>query len=277
MRPTSVLSGDACVPGSRASLDVIRESNGKAETWLGQPFMSSVLPHFARQASVHLNGALPAEMEQIVLPAALDVAIPKRRMQFRAGRYCAMKAMEALGPSHAGRSVARAANGAPLWPEGLVGSITHTDDFASAAAALTADAAALGIDTERIMTDPRARNVGRMIAWPSEVGHARTAGLSRLEGMTLVFSAKESIFKCLHGLVGCYFDFRDVRIVEVDGQERTFVARLVKTLSESFPAHTLLRGAFDVEGAWMHTGIALPARGETAASDQSSDPCRASA
>jgi enterobactin synthetase component D len=238
--------------------------------------MSSVLPHFARQASVHLNGVLPAEMEQIALPAALDAAIPKRRLQFRAGRYCAMKAMGALGPSCAGRLVARAANGAPLWPEGLVGSITHTDDFASAAAALTADAAALGIDTERIMTEPRGRNVGRMIAWPSEVGHARTAGLSRLEGMTLVFSAKESIFKCLHGLVGCYFDFHDVRIVEVDGPERTFVARLVKTLSASFPAHTLLRGTFDVEGAWMHTGIALPARGETV-SDQSSDPCRASA
>ena len=191
MRPTSALSADVCVPGSRAAFDGIGASNGKAEAWRGQPFMSSVLPHFARQASVHLDGALPAEMELIALPTALDAAIPKRRMQFRAGRYCATKAMGALGPSYAGRSAARAANGAPLWPEGLVGSITHTDDFASAAVALSADAAALGIDTERIMTEPRARNVCRMIAWPSEVGHARTAGLSRLEGMTLVFSAKE--------------------------------------------------------------------------------------
>jgi enterobactin synthetase component D len=222
------------------------------------PFFSCVLPHFARQARLYLDGTVPAQTELIPLPAALADAIPKRQVQFRAGRYCAMKAMEALGPSYAGRSVARAASGAPLWPDGLVGSITHTDDFASAAVALRADAAALGIDTERIMTEPRARNVGRMIAWPSELGHARSAGLSRLEGMTLVFSAKESIFKCLHGLVGCYFDFHDVRIVEVDGQERTFVARLVKTLSESFPAHTLLRGTFDVESAWMHTGIALP-------------------
>jgi len=241
------------------------------------PFVSSVLPPFARQASVRLDGALPPQLESIPLPAALDGAVPKRRVQFRAGRYCATKAMGALGASYAGQLVARAANGAPLWPEGLVGSITHTDHFASAAVAPGADAAALGIDTERMMTEPRARNVGRVIAWPSEVGHARAAGLSHLEAMTLVFSAKESIFKCLHGLVGCYFDFHDVRIVEVDGQERTFVARLVKTLSASFPAHTLLRGTFDVEGAWMHTGIALPARGETAVSDQSTDPCRASA
>ena len=73
-----------------------------------------------------------------------------------------------------------------------------------------------------------------------------------------MFSAKESIFKCLHPMVACYFDFHDVRIVGVDGQDRTFTACIVKTLSDDFRARTLLRGRFDVEAPWIHTGIALP-------------------
>ena len=168
-----------------------------------------------------------------------------------------MKAMEALDLRLAGRQVGRAANGAPLWPDGVTGSITHTDDFVSAAVARTTDAMALGIDTERIMSESQARDVGRVVAWTVEVAQARAAGMTRLEGLTLVFSAKESIFKSLHPMVGQYFDFRDVRIVGVDADAHTFTARLVRTLSDRFPAETMLQGRFEVELPWVHTGIAL--------------------
>jgi enterobactin synthetase component D len=226
-----------------------------------------VLPGFARQFHLYLDRPLPRDVESVVVPPALAFALPRRRTQFRSGRYCAMKAIEALDGLCAEPQIGRSVNGAPVWPKGIVGSITHTDDFAAAAVALTSDARAVGIDTERIMSDSQARNVGCIVAWPAEVAHARTAGLSRLEAVTLVFSAKESIFKCLHPIVACYFDFHDVRIVEVDGPRRTFTARVVRTLSEAFPAGTMLRGSFEVEVLWVHTGIALPPR--------ISDPCRA--
>jgi enterobactin synthetase component D len=231
-----------------------------------------VLPDFARQFHLYLDQPLPSDIDLIPVPSTLEGAIPKRRMQFRAGRYCAIKAMEALCDSSLGdarddltrvkgsvaqRRVGRNAIGAPLWPAGIVGSITHTDDFASAAVALTADAMAVGIDTERVMSESQSRNVSRIVAWPAEVAYAREAGLRRLEALTLVFSAKESVFKCLHPLISCYFDFRDVRIIAVDGQLRTFGARLVRTLSEGFAAGTILEGRFDVEVPWVHTGIAL--------------------
>ena len=217
---------------------------------------SAILPPFARQFCLYLDRPLPRDVEAIPVPAALDRAIPKRRTQFRGGRYCAMKAMEALW-SCAPQPIGRSASGAPLWPAGLVGSITHTDDFASAAVAHATDAIAVGIDTERIMSETQAQHVSRVVAWPAEVVHARSAGLSRLEALTLVFSSKESIFKCLHPLISCYFDFRDVRIVEVDGPHRTFAARLVRTLSDGFTARMTLEGRFEVEVPWIHTGIAL--------------------
>lgn len=220
----------------------------------------AVLPPEARQFRLHLGSQLPDDLTHIAVPAELEHAVPKRKTQFRAGRYCAIKAIEALNGSCAEPHISRSVTGAPLWPKGMVGSITHTDDFAAAAVALTSDAIAVGIDTERIMSESRARHVGRLVAWPAEVAHGRAAGLSRLEALTLVFSAKESIFKCLHPIVACYFDFHDVRIVDVDGPRRTFTARVVRTLSEAFPAGTTLRGSFDVEVPWVHTGIALPPR-----------------
>jgi enterobactin synthetase component D len=218
---------------------------------------SAVLPPFARQFRLYLDRPLPPEIDAIPVPSTLEAAIPKRRTQFRGGRYCAIKAMEALHGSCEARQVGRSATGLPLWPTGVVGSITHTDDFASAAVARTADAIAIGIDTERIMSESQARSAGGIIAPPAEVAHVRTAGFSRLEALTLVFSAKESIFKCLYPIVSCYFDFHDVRIMAVDGQHRTFAARLGRTLSERFAAGTILEGRFDVEVPWIHTGLAL--------------------
>jgi enterobactin synthetase component D / holo-[acyl-carrier protein] synthase len=221
---------------------------------------STVLPPFARQFRLYLDRPLPPEIDAIPVPSTLETAVPKRRTQFRGGRYCAIKAMEALRGSWEVQHVGRSANGVPLWPDGVVGSITHTDDFASAAVARTGDAMAVGIDTERIMSESQARSVGCIIAWPDEVSHVRTAGFSRLEALTLVFSAKESIFKCLYPIVSSYFDFCDVRITAVDGRHHTFAAHLVRTLSEHFVTGTILEGGFDIEAPWIHTGLALQPR-----------------
>jgi len=224
----------------------------------------AVLPASASQFSWILEPAAPGgavePWEAIELPASLCHAVAKRQVEFRAGRFCAFQALHALDPRRVVTTLPRTSSGAPLWPEGITGSITHTTDFASAAVARTSEVAALGIDTERIIPADRARDVSPAIAWPYELAHARAAGFDRLEALTLVFSAKEAIFKCLHDSVG-FFDFHDVRIVGVDARARTFTARIVRTLSERFPANTVLEGRFEIDVPWIHTGIALAAEG----------------
>jgi len=121
----------------------------------------------------------------------------------------------------------------------------------------TSKVEALGIDTERIMTAERARGVSQAVAWPCELAHARAAGCDRLEALTLVFSAKEAIFKCLHASVGRVFDFCDVRIVTIDARTRTFMVRVVRPLSVRFPAQHILQGRFEIERGWIHTGMLL--------------------
>ena len=198
--------------------------------------------------------------QMVELPATLASAVSKRRLHYRAGRYCALAALQALQPGRLFTSPARGVNGAPLWPEGVAGSLTHTDDFVSAAVALSSDAAAIGVDTERIVTLAQARDLARPVAWPSELAEARAAGCDRAEAFTLVFSAKESVFKCLHPAVGQFFGFHDVRIVHVDARARAFGARIVKSLSEAFPADTMLEGRFEIGGSRVHTGVVVPSR-----------------
>ena len=169
-----------------------------------------------------------------------------------------MKAMAALDPALARHQLDRSATGAPVWPLGLTGSITHTDDFASAAVASTAAVVSLGIDTEWVMSEQQARNVGNLVASSIELQRCRSAGIGPMEALTLVFSAKESIFKCLHPLVGRLFDFDDVRLVSIDAAMQTFHAEIVNTLDSAFPVGTVLEGHFAFDHHRVHTGLSLP-------------------
>ena len=214
-----------------------------------------------RECSLRLEDAgglahLPG-IDSIALPLDLHAAVPKRQWQYRAGRLCATHALTALAYPNPSMAIPRTASGAPVWPTGTTGSITHTDDYVSAVVARADRVRAIGIDTEGIVSDERLRTIQGTVAWPSEVAAARSAGCDRHAAATLVFSAKESIFKCLHGEVGRVFDFRDVRLVAVDVTKRRFTARLAKSLSNAWRAGTLLEGCVDVDDRWVHTGMFL--------------------
>jgi enterobactin synthetase component D len=221
-----------------------------------------VLPPEVAQCSVSLGpaaGDLAAAnaFGDFELPTELLHAVPGRQRQYLAGRLCALLALQDLAPTHPARNIGRQASGAPVWPAGFTGSITHTEDFASAAIGRSCDVSSVGIDTERVIAEEKA-SIVRDVAWPCEVAEARQAGCTRLEAITLVFSAKESIFKCLWSRVGRRFAFHDVRIVAVDADRGTFSARLTKTLSGEFRASRVLSGQFDISAHYVHTGMVLP-------------------
>jgi enterobactin synthetase component D len=220
-----------------------------------------LLPAWAGQCSLSLpsSGRMADALASIPLPEALARAVSRRQLQFRAGRYCAWMALEALGePGHV---VPRGANGAPVWPAGFTGSITHSDDFASAVAARVRDARAIGIDTEPTIAPARAARVAPVVASAGEMDDLARAGLSWLEALTLAFSAKEATFKCLHPLVGRMFGFQAVRIAAVDGSTGQFQAGVVTPLGDAAPAGTVLEGRFAFDGARVHTAVSLPAEG----------------
>jgi enterobactin synthetase component D len=194
---------------------------------------------------------------RVRLPEKMDRAVPKRKAEYVAGRFCAAHAMRALlgGFDH---SLHPSSSGPPVWPDGLVGSITHTRGFAAAAIARIGDARGLGIDTERIMAEEVMREVATAICAAGERFSPRT-GLSETAYATLVFSAKESVFKCIHPLVRKMFWFQDARVEIVDPAEGRFRATLLIDLDTEFRAGAVLDGHYRIARPYVHTGVLLAA------------------
>jgi 4'-phosphopantetheinyl transferase EntD len=150
-------------------------------------------------------------------------AVERRRAEFTTGRHCARLALTRLGlePS----AITKGQRGAPLWPDGVVGSITHCAGYRAAAVARAADRVTIGIDAEP--NEPLPAGVFDMIALPRE--RARLAAAATVPGVCwdrLLFSAKESVYKAWFPLTGTWLDFHDADII-VEPATATFAARLL--------------------------------------------------
>lgn len=140
-------------------------------------------------------------------------AVAARRAEFATARACAREALARLGVP--ATPIGGGPRGEPLWPAGVVGSITHCPGLRSCAVARAADVRALGIDAEP--DRPLPRGVLATVARPTE--RARLApGLDRV-----LFSAKESVYKAWFALTGEALTFGDA---ELEIREDVFTARL---------------------------------------------------
>jgi enterobactin synthetase component D len=177
-----------------------------------------------RYHSLHsANAAFPLPLGHETrsrLPQALRHATQKRQREFFAGRRCSEQALLCLGAgsTHVGMAEDRA----PIWPDGVVGSITHTGDFAAAAVAWAADVAGLGIDSERIICPAEARDIADICMVDEATLFDAPHGRSFCEFCTFVFSAKEAVFKCLFPLTRKFLEFSDVRITSLDWNRKYF-------------------------------------------------------
>ena len=94
--------------------------------------MSTLLASlFPPEVAVYFSPALPANA--ILLAAESDCIgdmVEKRRLEFTHGRYCAHQAMQLLGMSVV--AIPKGTDRAPVWPDGIIGSISHSGDTAAA-------------------------------------------------------------------------------------------------------------------------------------------------
>ncbi|MFE9021450.1 4'-phosphopantetheinyl transferase [Streptomyces sp. NPDC007808] len=191
--------------------------------------IEELLPDTVVAVEVYGDDELPDATLYPEEEAVVAKAVAKRRREFTVVRSCARRAMEKLGVPP--QPILPGERGAPGWPAGLTGSMTHCDGYGAAALVRTADLASLGIDAEPHDTLPE--GVLPAVALPAEVERLR-----RLAGDhpavhwdRLLFSAKESVYKAWFPLTGKWLDFSEADIdVFADPGERHgggFRARLL--------------------------------------------------
>jgi 4'-phosphopantetheinyl transferase EntD len=148
-------------------------------------------------------------------------AVDKRRREFTTARACARQALEQLGIAPV--AIPNGERGEPLWPSGVVGSITHCRGYRASAVARAGDVTSVGIDAE--VHEPLPDGVLEQVAFGREL--AMVAG--RGAGVCLdrlLFSAKESIYKAWFPLAHRWLGFEDVELT-IDVGGGTFRARLL--------------------------------------------------
>jgi enterobactin synthetase component D len=193
----------------------------------------------------------------IPVPASLHRAVRKRKAEYVAGRFCARQAMRSVS-ANCNAPLASLPGRGPAWPAGIVGSITHTAGFASASVCLAQLARGVGIDSERIMSDPAMQTVRDSILSTRDSFPAGMA-LEDTVWTTLVFSAKESVFKCLYPLVNKMFWFDTVRIDIPDTDPSAFRATLLVDLNPELRTGMTVEGHYQIEPPYVHTGVLLAA------------------
>jgi 4'-phosphopantetheinyl transferase EntD len=175
---------------------------------------------------VEAAGEAPLYPEEEALVAR---AVAKRRREFAGVRSCARRAMEKLGVPP--QPVLPGERGAPRWPDGIVGSMTHCAGFCGAALARAGDLASIGIDAEP--AGPLPDGVLRAVALPAEAERLSRLAAERPEVHwdRLLFSAKESVYKAWFPLTRKWLDFSeaDIEITVDPGEEPggTFRAALL--------------------------------------------------
>ncbi|MEU6512148.1 4'-phosphopantetheinyl transferase superfamily protein [Streptomyces sp. NPDC046942] len=149
----------------------------------------------------------------------VERAVTKRRREFAAVRGCARRAMEKLGVP--AQPVVSGERGAPVWPAGLIGSMTHCDGYCAAVLARASDLLSLGIDAEP--HGPLPEGVGKTVCLPAE-----SVRLTRLAARRpdvhwdrILFSAKESVYKAWFPLTRTWLDFSEADITLHPGPDGT--------------------------------------------------------
>jgi 4'-phosphopantetheinyl transferase EntD len=190
--------------------------------------------------------------------AAIADAVESRRREFATGRACARAALARLGQPAV--PVPRGPDGAPQWPAGTVGSITHCAGYRAAAVTLTTDVASLGIDAE---PDEPLPDHGMLDLIASDEERARlralAAGTPGTSWDRLLFSAKESVYKTWFPLARRWLGFESADVV-IDAAGGTFTARLLVPgpVVNGSPL-TLLHGRWLSGQGLLVTAVVVPA------------------
>jgi 4'-phosphopantetheinyl transferase EntD len=185
--------------------------------------------------------------------AVVTRAVDQRRQEFTSARLCARTALARLGVPAV--PILPGERGAPVWPDGIVGSMTHCPGYRAAAVARAADMRTIGVDAE--LNEPLPAGVLDLISLPEEREDLSRMHLQRSDVCCdrLLFSAKESVYKAWFPLTLRWLDFSDARVT-FDLLDGTFSARLLPPCAPL----ARVRGRWLVDAGLIMTTVAVPAR-----------------
>jgi len=190
------------------------------------------------------------DLREDLLPLELQGAHPERKKAFLAGRECAQKVCEKRGVFEP--KIGRDEQGRPIWPPGIVGSITHSREWAFAVAGGTEAFYGMGIDAEKI--DNEARGYEAIIKKILTPGEQHCFGEEKRD-ILACFCLKEAFYKCLDPVLGglmTYQDMREMEITAIEWATGDVIIQMSTALTARVPASSRLWARCWVEADIQH-------------------------
>jgi 4'-phosphopantetheinyl transferase EntD len=178
----------------------------------------------------------------------------KRRREFTLGRACARRALAELGIEDF--PLLRGERREPVWPQGVVGSLTHCRGFCAAAVARRDAIAGLGLDAETARTP--SRRFTERITTPRERGWLAALPPSpAVDWGVVLFSAKESFYKCYFPLARTFLGFRDAE-VRLEPGAGSFTVHLCRDDAPPALGARTFQGRYQTDRNRVITAVTLP-------------------
>ena len=182
--------------------------------------------------------------------ACIRDAVPERQAEFAAGRACVRQALRSVGaPPYA---ILTDKFRAPVWPQGVIGSISHCPGLCVAVIAHRLMGNAVGVDVET--NDRLKEGVRDAVATPDE-RHAldNLQRALRCDPLKLLFVIKEAVFKLYYPATRHFLDFQHARI-RLDPETGAFEAELADSSAPSAIGLRRFSGRFGVTGGYLMAG-----------------------
>ena len=125
-----------------------------------------------------------------------------REQEYILGRYCAQQALKAMNFNC--NVIQSSPHGFPIWPNSIVGSISHSKGLCISAVAKSSDFQAIGIDLEQFYRI-KERSIERIVhsKEKAQIGND-------LIKATLLFSIKEAFYKAQYPIFKTNLNFKDL-------------------------------------------------------------------
>jgi len=190
----------------------------------------------------------------IALPEGFANMVSKRRSEYLAGRRCARTALQQLGLTPV-PDIPAGADRSPQWPSDVAGSISHSDGIAAAVVGYKRDISHLGLDLERCIAADIYPTIQQQILIDKDrhIPHA----MRPEQFLTLLFSAKEALFKALYPDVRYIFGFEAAGLVLL--AKDCLILELQQDLAGRWAKGQQIEVHYHWQGDLVTTLVAIPA------------------
>ena len=202
--------------------------------------------------SVQTAGSLP-RVDPQEWSLLSSKAVAKRRREFAWGRSAAHCALQRIGVPWS--PILKGKNNEPLWPPGVVGSISHTDQLAIAAVARCQHYAGIGIDIEWSQRKI-SLSIADRICLPAEKAWVESCG-DPLARLLMLFSAKESVFKAFFPIARIFLGFTDAEL-HWNHYRQKFCGQLWQMAGVAYPAGYSFEVECHCRDGLIFTGMVIP-------------------